>query len=229
MELSPYYTKQIECLHCKKKFNTTKIRSKFVKLETQETDFQPVYAKEINPLFYYTFVCEHCGFSFTEDFTKYFAPSIKEQIEAAIASKWVNRSYGGERTIEEAITAYKLAYLSGSIKKEKSITMAGIALRTAWLYRILGEAEQESRFMAISRDLYIASYSSQDYEGTQMSEERVLYMIAELSRRLNDIDEATRYFSRVIEKQKTSIEPKVIDMAKEQWRLIREEKEQQVK
>jgi len=229
MELSPYYTKQVECLYCRKKFNTTKIRSKFVKLQSQESDFQPVYANEINPLYYYTFVCEHCGFSFTEDFNKYFAPTIKEQIEAHIASKWVSRSYGGERKIEEAISANKLAYLSGSIKKEKSITLAGITLRTAWLYRNIGDEEQEKRFLAISRDLYIESYSQQDYEGTQMSEERVLYMVAELSRRLDDMEEATRYFSRVIEKQKTSIEPKVIEMAKEQWRQIREEKEAQMK
>jgi uncharacterized protein len=225
MELSPYYTKQVECLHCRKKFNTTKIRSKFVKLHSQESDFQPIYANDINPLYYYIMVCEHCGFSYTEDFSKYFAPAIKEQIDAQISSKWVNRSYGEERTVEEAIAAYKLAYLSGTIKKEKSITLAGITLRTAWLYRNLGDVEQEKRFLYISRDLYIESYSQQDYEGTQMSEERVLYMIAELSRRLGDLEESTRYFSRVIEKQKTSIEPKVIEMAKEQWRLIREQKE----
>lgn len=228
MELSPYYTKQVECLHCRKKFNTTKIRSKFVKLHSQESDFQPIYANDINPLHYYIMVCEHCGFSYTDDFSKYFAPAIKEQIDAQIASKWVNRSYGGERTIDEAISTYKLAYLSGTIKKEKPISLAGITLRTAWLYRNLDDYEQEKRFLFISRDLYIESYSQQDYEGTQMSEERVLYLIAELSRRLGDLEEATRYFSRVIEKQKTSVEPKVIEMAKEQWRVIRELKESQV-
>lgn len=225
MELSPYYTKSVECLHCRKKFNTTKIRSKFIKLHSQDSDFRPIYANEVNPLYYYILVCEHCGFSFTDDFTKYFAPSIKEQIDALITSKWVSRSYGSERTIEEAIAAYKLAYLSGSIKKEKAIAIAGITLRTAWLYRSLGDDEQEMRFLSLSRNLYIESFSQQDYEGTQMSEERIMYMIAELSRRLGDLEEATRYFSRVIEKQKTSIEPKVIEMAKEQWRLIREQKE----
>lgn len=230
MEVTPYYQKQIDCLHCNKKFNTTKVRSKFVKVEKQESDFQPVYAnKEINPILYNVFVCEHCGFSFTEDFTKYFAPGIKEDIQAKISSNWNPHSFGEERTVEEAISAYKLAFLSGSIKKEKYVATAGLALRTAWLYRNVQNMEQEKRFVTIARDHYSSSYSNEDYSGTQMSEVRIIYMVAELSRRIGDREQATRFFSRVIEKQSTSIEPKLIELAKEQWQLMREENEKGAK
>lgn len=230
MEVTPYYQKQIDCLHCNKKFNTTKVRSKFVKVEKQESDFQPVYAnKEINPILYNVFVCEHCGFSFTEDFTKYFAPGIKEDIQSKISSNWNPHSFGEERTVEEAISAYKLAFLSGTIKKEKYVATAGLALRTAWLYRNVQNIEQEKRFVTIARDHYSSSYSNEDYSGTQMSEVRIIYMVAELSRRIGDREQATRFFSRVIEKQSTSIEPKLIELAKEQWQLMREENEKGAK
>ena len=63
--------------------------------------------------------------------------------------------------------------------------------------------------------------------GTQMSETRVLYLIAELSRRIGDVEYATRYFSKVIEKQSTSLEPKIVEMAKERWQEIRENKEKE--
>lgn len=226
MEVTPYYQKSIDCLHCKKKFNTTKIRSKFVKVDKQESDFQPIYSNpEVNPVLYNVFVCEHCGFSFTEDFTKYFSPGVKEDIQAKISTKWQQRSLGGERTIEEAISAYKLALLSGTLKKEKFVATAGLALRTAWLYRLLKNEEQEKRFLLIARDHYSDSYSNEDYSGTQMSEVRINYMIAELSRRIGDREQATRFFSRVIEKQSTSVEPKLIELAKEQWQLMREENE----
>ncbi|MFF2755463.1 DUF2225 domain-containing protein [Psychrobacillus sp. NPDC058041] len=228
MELSPYYQKDIECLHCKKKFKTTKIRSKFVKVESNETDFQPIYQnKDVNPLLYNVFVCEHCGFSFTDDFTKYFAPGVKEIIQEGVASKWIPHSLGNERTIDEGIMAYKLGIHCGSLKKEKFINLAGLALRTAWLYRLQNKEEQEKRFMEIARDRYVDSYSNEDYSGTQMSEIRVLYLIAELSRRIGDMEFATRYFSKVIEKQNTSIEPKIIEMAKERWQEIRESKEKE--
>lgn len=228
MEITPYYQKDIECLHCKKKFKSTKVRSKFIKVESHETDFQPIYQnKEVNPLLYNIFVCEHCGFSFTEDYTKYFAPGVKDIIQTEVANKWVPHSFGEERTLSEGIMAYKLGIHCGTLKKEKFINIAGLALRTAWLYRLQQNHEQEQRFMKIARDRYADSYSNDDYNGTQMSETRVLYLIAELSRRIGDIEYATRYFSKVIEKQSTSIEPKVIEMAKERWQEIRENKEKE--
>ena len=178
MELTPHYQKDIECLHCKKKFKTTKLRSKFVKVEKQESDFQSVYINnESNPLFYNVFVCEHCGFSFTEYFTKYFAPGVKEEIQEKISANWTPHSFGDVRTIDQAISAYKLAYLSGTVKKEKAVAIAGLALRTAWLYKINKNQEQELRFISIARNLYSDSYSSEDYEGTKMFEQQIIYII----------------------------------------------------
>ncbi|TQR18377.1 DUF2225 domain-containing protein [Psychrobacillus vulpis] len=230
MEISPYYQKSIECLHCKKKFITTKVRTKYIKVEKHDTDFQPIYQnKEVNPLLYNMFVCEHCGFSFTEEFTKYFAPGVKETIEEQVASKWISRSFGNERSIQEGIITYKLGIHCGTLKKEKFVNIAGLALRTAWLYRLQNKEVEEKRFMEIARDRYADSYSNDDYSGTQMSETRMLYLIAELSRRIGDIEYATRYFSKVIEKQNTSLEPKVVEMAKERWQEIRENKEKEAK
>ncbi|MET0960004.1 MAG: DUF2225 domain-containing protein [Psychrobacillus psychrotolerans] len=228
MELTPYYQKDIECLHCKQKFKTTKVRSKFIKVESHHTDFQPIYEnKEINPLLYNIFVCEHCGFSFTDDFTKYFAPGVKEIIQEQISSKWAPRTYGNERSIEEGIMTYKLGILSGTLKKEKFVNMAGLALRTAWLYRLQDKQEEEIRFLEMARNRYAESYSNDDYNGTQMSESRMLYLIAELSRKIGDIEYATRYFSKVIEKQNRSLEPTIVEMAKDRWQEIRAQKEKE--
>lgn len=228
MELTPYYQKDIECLHCKQKFKTTKVRSKFIKVESHHTDFQPIYEnKEINPLLYNIFVCEHCGFSFTDDFTKYFAPGVKEIIQEQISSKWAPRTYGNERSIEEGIMTYKLGILSGTLKKEKFVNMAGLALRTAWLYRLQDKQEEEIRFLEMARNRYAESYSKDDYNGTQMSESRMLYLIAELSRKIGDIEYATRYFSKVIEKQNSSLEPTIVEMAKDRWQEIRAQKEKE--
>ena len=54
-----------------------------------------------------------------------------------------------------------------------------------------------------------------------MSEIRVLYLIGELSWRIGDREEAVRNFSRVIERQRTSTEPKIIQLAKDRWQEIR--------
>ncbi|RTQ93076.1 DUF2225 domain-containing protein [Lysinibacillus telephonicus] len=228
MELSPYYEKKIECLCCKKTFPTYKVRSKSIKVDHTDTDFCPIYSdSNVNALFYNIFVCEHCGFSFTEDFSKYFAPGTREVIEEQITKKWVPRSFNGERTIDQAIESYKLAFVSGMLKKEKAVSLAGLALRIGWLYRSL-KNEQENRFIKIARDQYIESFSTEDYKGTQMSDTRIMYMIAELSRRIGDLDDATRFFSKVIESQRIDGgEAKLVDLAKEQWQLVREQREKE--
>lgn len=55
-----------------------------------------------------------------------------------------------------------------------------------------------------------------------MTEVRVAYLAAELSRRLGERDIAIRYFSTVIEQQRTSSETKIIEMAKEAWGEMRD-------
>lgn len=225
MEITPYYEKQIDFIHCKRKFNTLKVRSNFVKVKETESDFHPIYENDVNPLLYNVFVCEHCGFSFTEDFSKYFAPGLKEKIDKKISLHWKIHNFSGKRTITDALQAYQLGLVCGNIKNEKHITLAGLALRTAWLYRSIDNEEQEKRFMEISRDQYIESFSIEDYVGTSMTEIRVIYIIAELSRRIDDREKAIRYFSKVIEMQRNSNEVKIIEMAKDQWQKMKSENE----
>lgn len=222
MEITPAYDKKMDCINCKQKFTTKRIRSRFVRVASHETDFKPIYTnQDINPLYYNVAVCPHCGFSFTDDFSPYFAPGTKEVISKQITSQWNERSYGSERDMDEAIETYKLAYLSAMFKKEKNLTMAGLTLRIAWFYRDKGDVEAEQRFLTISKELYLNAYAEGDYIGTQMSETRVMYMIAQLAWKTGDREEAIRSFSRVIESQRTSTEPQLVEMAKERWHEIR--------
>lgn len=226
-EVSPYYEKQMKCLHCKKTFPSYKVRSKFIKIDHTESDFQPIYSdSNVNALYYNVFVCEHCGFSFTEDFSTYFAPGIKEKIAEQITEKWSPRSFNGERTFEQALQAYQLALVCGTLKKENHVTLAGLALRIGWLYRSIDNKEQEKRFIKLARDHYLDSFSTEDYAGTQMTSTRILYIIGELSRRIGDYENATRFFSKVIEQQhRGTAEMKLVDMAKDQWELVREQRD----
>lgn len=95
-------------------------------------------------------------------------------------------------------------------------------MRLAWLYRELENNEQELRFTNLALNEYVESYTTDDYKGTQVTEVRMFYLIGELSRRTNNIDQATKYFSKVIENQKNTTEATTVEMAKERWHEIRE-------
>ncbi|QPC47374.1 DUF2225 domain-containing protein [Mangrovibacillus cuniculi] len=226
--ISPLFDRTISCPLCKTTYKTKKIRSRFVKIEKHESDFRPIYSDpSINPTYYNVHVCSSCGYSHTDEFSKHMVPVIKSELEQKISAHWQKQYFGEERSTQDAIRAYKLAIINATIKREKKVTLAGLFLRVAWLYRELNQEEEEQRFLKLSASCYEESYLNDDFSGTQMSDVKVLYMIAELSRRCGNETKAVKYLSKVIEKQNTTTDRKIIDMAKEQWYEYRENRKKE--
>ena len=67
-----------------------------------------------------------------------------------------------------------------------------------------------------------------DYKGTQISDVRILYLLGELARRTDKEDAAVSYFSKVIESRKRTVETKLIEMAQDRWKEIRENRKNKV-
>ncbi|WP_232066212.1 DUF2225 domain-containing protein [Bacillus sp. KH172YL63] len=221
--MTPFYDKKTQCLSCKHAYTTTRIRSRFVKVKGYDSDFCPLYeSDEVNPLLYNVSVCPKCGFSYTDDFSVYIPPVLKAELEKKISLHWQPQDYGKIRSYEDGINTYKLAAYCGLIKKEKKVTIAGLYLRTAWLYRKTGEKEQERRFINLATHEYIDAYLTDGAAGLTMSETKLLYIIAELLRRQDKIEESVSYLSKVIAKQHLSTEPKIIEMARDRWHEMRD-------
>ncbi|OLN23698.1 hypothetical protein BTO30_02885 [Domibacillus antri] len=222
----PLYDKETKCPLCQQSFTATKVRKSTIKVAGQDTDLKPIYdSDQLNPLFYNVQVCRHCGYSFTEDFTPYFAPGTADVLRASVTDHWVEQDYSGERTPAKAIKSYKLALYSGVLKKEKHLTLAGLALRTAWIYRDLGRKKDENRFMSIAAREYEEAFLTEDV-ASKMSEMKVLYLMGELNRKLGKNDKAASFFSKVIERQRNSNEKQIIEMARDRWHELREEKKE---
>lgn len=222
------YDRKLRCSICNNEFTSKKIRSKFIKVSSYDSDFCPTYAEgSVNALFYNVYVCPKCGYSFSDDFSNYFPPTTKEQIQVQISSKWKPHNFGDDRTLEDAIQTYKLASLSASLKKEKHVLIGGLYLRTAWLYRLKQNEIQEQRFLSFAIKEYNESYSRDDFKGTQISEIRLLYLLGDLSNRVGNYDQAVKFLSMVIEKQKSTIETHIVEMAKDKWHEIRNSQKQQ--
>ena len=221
-ELEALFDKKCKCSICNHSFTSKKIRSRFVKLSHTDSDFCPTYSpSENNPVLYHILVCPKCGYSFSDDFSPYFPPNTKETIQEKVSTQWVPQIFSEKRSVEDAIKTYKLSVYCASLKKEKHITLAGMYLRIAWLYRGIGNSEQEHRFIKLALSEYQETYSTQDYQGTPVTEMRVLYLLGELYVRTGNIRESSKYFSKVIEQQRRTTETKIVEMAKERWNEVR--------
>ncbi|WP_170289415.1 DUF2225 domain-containing protein [Metabacillus lacus] len=225
MNASEYlYDKQLNCPVCMKFFQTKKVRSSKIRILSHDTDFCSHYLdNDCNPLFYYVNVCPSCGYAYSDHSQLTLTSAAKAAIHNHISSKWNGSDYGIIRSKLQAIQAYKLGILSASLSNELHIIKAGMFLRLAWLYRTLFDngAEEEKRFMSAALQEYIQSYMNLDFETAGYSETRLLYLIGELSRRTGNKQQATIYFSRIIQNQSSIKEKRLILMAKERWQDVR--------
>lgn len=225
-QIEPLYDKEITCLVCGERYTTKRIRTRFIRTERIESDFFTVYKDDsCNQYLYEVHVCPNCGFAASDQFSNSFPPEAKNRIEQDISSRWKPRDFGKERTVVDAIMTYKLAALSATLKKEKHIVLAGIYMRLGWLYRMMEEEDQEQRFLRLALKEYEQSFEQSDFIGTQLTEIRVIYLLGELNRRVGSETEAIKYFSRVIQHRQRDTDAKVIEMAREQWYLIRNQEE----
>lgn len=218
---SALYNKEIKCPVCQKKFEVTKVKSKSSKVINRDADFC-VYYEGINPLFYDVWVCEHCGYAAQSD--KYEAIQIKDSkiILDTISPKWSKRSLSGERNLDNAIDAFKLALINLQVRKAKSSEIAKICIRIAWLYRIKND-DKEKDFLNFALKGYNETYEKERFPVDKLDEFTCMYMIAELCRRVGNSDDSIKWFSRLISSPGARNNPKLIEMAREQFQLVKEQ------
>lgn len=228
MAINPDYLfdKHCKCLYCDTTFTSKRVRSGAQPPLKRDADFCTHYKNQrYNPILYTVVVCPACGFAFTDQYNQMITPPVKKQIQEKLAAKWTPKDYGSFRSMEEAIVTYKLAIYSAILKGEAHSVLAGLYLRVSWLYRFLEKEQEEKRFLTLAGTEYEQSYIHSDYVkgDKEMSEVRVLYLIGELMRRVGKYDQAIRYFAKAIALKERTIETGIINMARDQWSLTREQ------
>lgn len=216
------YDKDCTCSVCKHKFTTKKVRTRPLRIEKREEDFNIIY-KNINPNYYYVWVCPICGYGATE---KEFYNIRKEEIvkiRKTVSPKWKERDFGGIRTFQEGEESLKIALLIGQIIKKPKAYIGGICLRLAWLYREIESTIKEREFLNHALKSFESSYQTERIDEFGLDEVSLTYLNGELNRRLGNYKEAIKWYSITLEhpdiKRKRHIQVK----AREQWQIAREQ------
>lgn len=207
-----YYEKENKCKMCLKKYKSLKMRMKTVKINKEDSDFMPRYENETvtNPMFYDIFICPHCGMVEHSMMKRNHEPFLTLIREGYIDKIIKRKDYTKERTLDEAIMAYQLAYYVAVIAKEENNVIGTLLLKLSWLYRIKKNEEKEFKFLKAARDTLIESQTT-----TKESEEKSKYLFAEISLRIGDIDGAKKMFSKIFTDNTMSAKYK--NLAKKQW------------
>lgn len=214
------FDKTIDCPSCSLSFTTKKVRISKLRLLKRDEDFLNYY-NDINPINYTVFVCPNCGYAATDiKFDNISIEGIKI-IKNNISTRWIKRDFGGIRDTDDAIETYKLALLQGTMLGFKKLELANICLNIGWLYRIKEDKIEEIRFLTLAREQFVEAYNNESLKGSNMDDSKITYLIAELSRRVNEKEESLSWFNICLGLPETKSNPALDNMAREQWRLVR--------
>ncbi len=219
-EAEELYDKQLECPVCNEAFSTKKVRTSRLRLMHRDEDFLNHYNKE-NPIKYNVYVCPNCGYAACYNSFEDIGANKIPLILDSISRRWHKRSFGGVRSLDESIETYKLALISYNLIGKSNLELGNILLNIAWLYRLKQTQDEELRFIQLARKRFIQAYNLESLAGTNMNDSKLSYLIGELSRRLDERDEALSWFNICISLPSTKMNPTIDNMAREQWRITK--------
>lgn len=213
------WDKKLKCPLCGSTVSTKKVFTDRIAVKSYDEDLKPNYST-VNPLLYSVVVCETCFYSALEnEFEKPISPvHLSEMNEVRNQVKMPEKvDFAGERDHRTAILSYALAVLFYKAKKQPC-RVAEMYLRMGWLYRELGDEDNENKALAKAlasfEECYMTSYVDEE------KEPMILFYLAELSKRFGKREEAMRWFSTLVTKYRNSTSF-YVKAGKERWQDLK--------
>lgn len=205
------YNAKLSCPVCNREILFRTLKSGKIRLIKTDLDLRPTYDL-IDPTMYEIVVCNYCGFANLKKTLDMITDTKAELIKKNISKKFIERSYPDIYTYEIAIERYKLALLNAMVINAKESEKAYICLKLAWLYRSLLEKEEiindeekynecieeEKNFLGHALEGFKKAFINETMPAMDLDEATVKYLIGELSRRLGNLEEASRWIGEVI-------------------------------
>lgn len=214
-------------------FQSPTVRASAIVASRREPDFRPVYSS-VNPL-HYAIIVAPSGLAVEDTLFEKAAALIRDREHLLDYLKGLppRGQLAGPRGLAEAATSYELALGCTAFLKFKGSEIGGLAMRASWIYAEWAEKEPGTQAGAEARThrellrgialrQYLEAYEKEDLSGSKLGYAGVGYLIAELLREKGELDEAARWFGRVVRDKGASVE--VLRLARNQMDLCQEQR-----
>jgi uncharacterized protein len=212
------YDKTYICPVCEITFKDRTLRTGKTRLISTDSDLRSYYSP-IDPIFYDVVLCNNCGYTAINSlFNKINSRQI-ELISSTISPKFKPHFYPLIYDVDVAIERYKLALLNCVIKNAKDSEKAFICLKLGWLYREKNIPAQEKVYHTHTLDGLKRVFENEAPPFCGLSEYTVMYLIGELSRKLDENETALLWFGKLI--ISSNANNRLKERAREQKALIK--------
>ena len=232
------FDKTYSCPVCDAEFKSKSVKTGKVKLHSLDTDLRPIY-KQADPLKYDAVMCTNCGYASLTRFFKYVTYTQGEWIKKSISANFKPVAEGNSiYSYDDAIARHKMALVSSIVKKAKTSERAYTCLKTAWVIRGKSETlpkdtpeykkvleqldKEEKSFLNNAYEGFAEAYMKEPFPMCGMDENTIALIVAELARKIGNLDESSRWISRILISREAN--ERIKDKAREIKELIKEEK-----
>ncbi len=207
------FDKSYTCPVCDMEFKSKMVRTGKAKLVSADSDLRPRY-QGVDPLKYDAILCPKCGYASLNRYFNFVMASQAKMIKEQITTNFTYQSEDGKiYSYDEAITRHKMALLNTIVKKGKTSERAYTCLKLAWLFRgkreelMKGDYEkkeveeiykEELECLENAHEGFISAFSKEEFPMCGMDQYTVMFLVAELARRIGDTAEAKRWVSKVL-------------------------------
>lgn len=219
-EASYLYNQTVTCPICGTIIQAKSIRNSVTKITKRDSDLFNYYSP-ITPYFYDVWLCNKCGYAAMKSDFLNIREFQKNLVKQNISPKWHSKIYPDVYDVNIALERYKLSLLNYTVTQAASSKKAMNCLKIAWMYRLLEDTEHEKLFLSTALEGFNDAYTNEKSPIYGMDKFTLIYLIAELYRRVGKTDEALLWFSNVI--TTPGVNQRLKEKARDQKDLVREE------
>lgn len=192
------FNRQVACPACDTKISVPAVKNSALRLVKRDSD-SLAYYKDINPLFYEVWQCNHCGYAALKtQFTRVLNQQQIDVINAKVSARWQGRTNPSIIDLDTALSRFKMALYCMELCQPGDIELALIFLKLGWLLRLHGDEEREALCLRAAVNRFRNLYEIGDFPIAGMDEINLMYMMADLYHRSGDDTEAKLWLSRLM-------------------------------
>ena len=189
------------------------VRTGKVRLIGADSDLRPRY-QGVDSLKYDAILCPKCGYAALNRYFNFVMAGQAKSIKDKISTNFKYQPEEGKiYTYDDAIARHKMALLNTVVKSGKNSERAYTCLKLAWLCRgkrellMQGEhtkeeltdlASEEKELLVNAFEGFEVAFGKEDFPMCGMDQYTMMYLLAEMARRIGRVDEAKRYVSKVL-------------------------------
>jgi len=206
----------MKCPVCTRSFQVLQPRDNAVEVASRDSDLYE-HHRAINAMHYAIPVCPACYYAaYPDDFNQVLSTEVTalKAVLDGVRAKMRALDFSGYRDASHARAAFELGILCYGARRPQYRKIAGLYHRLAWLARAAANAEREKAYLTTARAGYQSALDNNQVDDAR-TELLLSYLVADLSRRIGDLAEASRWATLTLQHPQIGRHKMVNDLAQQ--------------